>query len=1449
MRCPSCGNSNREGARFCDNCGTALEAETAPRPDGSRRAQVGALPAEAPAEIAGRYTLVGFLGRGGRKRVYLARDGEDSDREVAIAIFETEGIGETSVARARREAQAMERLGRHPRIVDMLASGEHEGAPYLVSEYVPGGELAGLLADAPRGRLEPLRAIEIAADICRALEHAHGHGIVHRDLKPANVWIGDDGHARLGDFGLAATERRSREVAEGGLVGTVAYLPPEQALGRRTDARADLYSLGALLYEMVTGQPPFSGDDAVTVISRHVNAEPVPPRRLEPSVPPALDRLILRLLAKSPDERPANAAETRSELEAIAADPEGASAEYADEDPLEALATGTIVGRERELRIAAEGIGEALSGNGNLLLFAGEPGIGKTRLAEELATIAGMRGARVVWGHAHEGERAPAFWPWTEALREFARDSDPVGLRWQLGARGPELARIVPDIAELLGIEVEEADTGDTHGQFRLFDAVAGFLADASRARPLVVVLEDLHWADASSLELLRFTGRQLADTGLLVVGTFRDVELGQSAARSAVLDELSRSDRSRVIRVEGLGAADVADVIETTTGVRPSEALARTVWERTEGNPFYVGEIVRLLAAEGALDRQVSELPVSLPEGIRAAVDYRLERLSGDSLEVLRAAAVAGREFEPAAIELATGGDAERVAGALGEALDAHIVSADATAGEERLSFCHAIVRETLYTEIEPAERTQLHAALGRAIETLHAGELDGYLDDLARHFIEAAAAGEVEKALEYAVRAARQATRQLAHDDAAAHYSRALELVERVEGIEGERHLELSLARGRACALAGRLVEARESFEHAAGHARELGSTEGLAQAALGVQSVATTGQVDEALLALLQEAVDSVGEADSALRVELLSAIAARLVWRDPQGEAQDVGAEALAIARRLDDAHALGVALATQQVMLTATPQSPRDRLENADELIDAAERCNDGDLAVRGYAYRLHSLLELGEVEEAERTFEHYARVAKQLRQPQHLWHVPLFLAVKATMDGRFADAERYADEARRGGERAQEPLAGQFHALQIAVIRQVQGRLEEALPAVREMAERFPAIRAWQLTLTSFLAELGSEEEARAGFERIAAGGFEDVPRDLTWIAAMVRMSDAAHWLGDGTRAQLLFEKLEPFSGLVVVVGRAASSQGPVDFYLGRLAFTAGRAGEAVARFEAALTLAEHMHDRPFILESRYGLGRALAARGRTGDREGALEELTAALDGADAIGMRRLVERALAARLEVQGLADIDVLTSIEAVVEAVGSERPDLSAVADSNGAVTILFTDIENSTLINERLGDARWLEVLREHNSIFRRRLAEHGGYEVKSQGDGFMLAFADPAGALEFAVAVQRDLATSEVAGAEGISVRMGMHSGEAIAEEGDLFGRSVVLAARIAAQAVGGEILVSEALVRNCSERTNGEFAFDDGRELELKGLSGTHRVHRVELAPALAAG
>src|SRR5829696_4975905 len=555
MRCPSCGNENREGARFCDSCGSELTVEPAiaePRPE--------ALPADVPAEIAGRYRVKRFLGQGGRKRVYLSVD-TASGTEVAVALFDTEGVGASIQARARREAEAMRKLGDHPQVVTVLDIGEEDGNPFIVSRYMPGGDVDGMLA-AAGGRLDVQRAVDIAADVTRALEHAHARGVVHRDLKPANVWIDDDGRARLGDFGLATTEARAR-VSGGTLVGTVAYLPPEQALGEAAGPKSDLYSLGALLYEMLTGQPPFPGDDAVSIISQHLHADPVPPSRHSPAVPEALDHAVLALLAKRPEDRPSNDTEAR-ELILAALEQKADEAEARPSNPLESLAGGVFVGRERELERLREAVDGALAGRGSLQLLLGEPGIGKTRAAEELATYARVSGARVYWGRCREDEGAPAYWPWVQAIRSYARDADPVALAWQLGAGAAEVAKLIPEIAEKLDIAPATGSDSE-EARFRLFDSVTSLLLAAARDRPIMIVLDDLHWADEPSLLLLRFAARELGSSGLLILGTYRDVELGRHHPLARVLGEISGLEGSARLPLKGLSVAAVERYVEMT--------------------------------------------------------------------------------------------------------------------------------------------------------------------------------------------------------------------------------------------------------------------------------------------------------------------------------------------------------------------------------------------------------------------------------------------------------------------------------------------------------------------------------------------------------------------------------------------------------------------------------------------------------------------------------------------------------------------------------------------------------------------------------------------------------------------------------------------------------------------------------------------------------------------
>ncbi|MFL5907717.1 MAG: ATP-binding protein, partial [Solirubrobacterales bacterium] len=854
-------------------------------------------------------------------------------------------------------------------------------------------DVEGLVA-AAGGRLEVSRAVEIASDVSQALEHAHARSIVHRDLKPANVWIDDDGRARLGDFGLATTEGRSR-VSGGTLVGTVAYLPPEQAVGDASTPQSDLYSLGALLYEMLTGQPPFPGDDAVSIISQHLHANPVPPSRHNAQVPEALDRAVLALLAKQPEDRPGSATEAREMLIAALEEPAAEPSEAREANPLESLAGGVFVGREKELERLREAVDSALGGRGSLQLLVGEPGIGKTRAAEELATYARVSGARVYWGRCREDEGAPSYWPWVQAIRAYARDADPVALAWQLGAGAAEVAQLVPEVAEKL--DIEPAKGGESEeARFRLFDSVTSLLLAAARDRPIVLVLDDLHWADEPSLLLLRFAARELGSSGLLVLGTYRDVELGRHHPLARVLGEISGIEGSGRIPLRGLSVGAVERYIEMTSGAPSPTGLAETVQEQTDGNPFFVGEIVRLLASEGKLTAGRSASELEIPQGVREVVGRRLDRLSEEANEALRVAAAIGRDFEAELVWRVAELPEEALLKAAQEAIAERLVT---DIGEGRFSFAHALVRDTLYEELSPARRSALHERIGLALEAICGDNADERLGELAHQFLAAAPRGDLAKAIDYAQRAGGQDMEQLAYEDAVDVYSRALEALELMDEPDDLLRCNLQLALGGAEMKSARVADAREAFEGAAESARHLDDTDRLVGAAIGIAMMSDAGRLDEKLLALLDEALDRMGDERTARRAALLSAKSAEMYWvANDIVESTRLVDEAIEIAREVDAAQSLAVAL-RRKMFIPSGPDATRERLKLADELLEIGKRHGEREIELQAHSYRLWQFLELGDMAGVDRELAIYARLADELRMPQHSWHV---IALRST---------------------------------------------------------------------------------------------------------------------------------------------------------------------------------------------------------------------------------------------------------------------------------------------------------------------------------------------------------------------------------------------------------------------------------------------------------------
>jgi class 3 adenylate cyclase len=1024
-----------------------------------------------------------------------------------------------------------------------------------------------------------------------------------------------------------------------------------------------------------------------------------------------------------------------------------------------------------------------------------------------------------------------------QAIRSYVREADPVALGWEMGRGAADIARVVPEVTDRIG-EVSVAEEADDEAaRFRLFDSIAGFLSSAATSRPMVIVLDDLHWADEPSLLLLQFLARGLGDARLLVIGTYRDVELGRHHPLSQVLGELSGVAGSGRVALHGLSEPEVRNYIEMTAGGQPAEELVRAVHDQTEGNPFFLAEVVRLLAAEGTLAAPAAA-ELAIPQGVREVVGRRLDRLDDEANKALAIAAAIGRDFDLETLAGVAGAEPEGLRVELSSAVSAQLL---AEPSEGSFRFSHALVRETLYEELSAAKRPALHRRIGETLEGRYSADparLQRHLAELAHHFLEGASGGDPEKAVDYAIRAARSASAQLGHEEAAELYERAIEAAQ-LSDPDPQRDVELLVALGEAQTKAGKLAEAHGTFDRAAAGARELDSTELLVESASGLAETSEVGQPSEHAREVLEAALEAIGPEDSAERARLLVWLAQEYIWVDPEGRARPMFEEAIEMARRVGDDQALAFTL-SRGVFVDLKPDAAQHLVDSQTEVIELARRIGDRELELRSHVQRLAAHLVLGDISAVDRDLDVYERLATELRQPQHLWHVPLLRGMRATIDGRFEEAERFAQEARLGGERAQEPLAKQFFTIQASLRYRLEGRTEEIAPAIEALAARYPAIAAWRIAAIFSHADLGRLDEARVEFERIAADGFENVPAILgQWLVTIAILCEIAAKLGDAERAKELHAMLTPFRDQVVIAGRAAAAWGPVARLLGIASAAAGELDQAITELDEAIAISERMGDRPYLAQARLNLASVLLEREANGDRERALELLDRCLDASQEMGMRSLTEAALAVKLEAQGIADVDATTSIDDVIAAVESERPDIRAHAAPDGTVTILFSDIEDSTVLTERLGDERWLELLRAHNTIFRRSLGAHDGYEVKNQGDGFMLVFPSPAAALRCAIEVQRALADhAEQSPEEGIRVRMGLHTGKAIAEEGDFFGRNVVLAARIAAQARGAEILVSEAL----REEADGEdgLSFDDGRELELKGMAGTHVVHRA---------
>jgi DNA-binding NarL/FixJ family response regulator len=898
-----------------------------------------------------------------------------------------------------------------------------------------------------------------------------------------------------------------------------------------------------------------------------------------------------------------------------------------------------FVGRQAELQALQQALQRAVAGQPGIALLAGEPGIGKTRTAQEMIAIAAQHEVLALWGRCPEEAGAPPYWPWVQLMRRWIALQDDAELARVFGTAAP-LASLDPRFAQYLPRAAREsAGTDPAQARFLLFDAVAGFWQRAAERQPLLLVLDDLHRADVPSLRLLEFVMAEAGRCRLLVLGTYRDAELTRHHALADSLLQLHRHAQVQRLLLGGFSAAETAEFVAAAGLAAPE--LGVLMHEQTEGHPLFLAEMVRDLLpsratagidARSALRRQ--------PKGVREVIGARLNALTPPCLDLLQRAAVIGRQFPVALLSrLADEADAARCLELLHEARAASLVDESSDAGT--WMFSHMLVRDALYDELPAAQRQALHRRVAETLAQQHADDLTPPLSALAHHWH---AAGDATLAVEYATRAAQRATAMLAHEEAVRHYRLAAGALPADASHDAQR-CRLLLGLGEAQNSAGDSAGALPTFARAAELARRLGDAGLFATAAIGVgNTIWRQGSDGAPAVTLLQEALSLVAPADSRERVRLLSALCRALLFASRPQQAQQASHEAIAIARRLGDPQMLYEALSAI-VSGRWYPEGLALRIDAAREGIEVVRRAPHLPWSHSTFmGWHAGDLMESGDSVAALAATRMHHEHSLAVGEPFNEATALAAMAMIATHQGRFADGEQLALQAMRCGERFDRANAAGIFGVQMFTLRRHQGRLRELAPVLRQFLDQGSLASTWRPGLAILHCELGARDEAQQVFDVLAGDGFAGIANDAIRTASLAYLAEVCAWLGDTARAPRLYELLLPHAGRCIVFGAHTASLGSADRLLGVLAATLRRWAAAHRHFELALDFDTRSGGRPWLPRTRCDFARVLLQRGAAGDRDRARSLLDAALDEARALSLASVAEQAAALR---QPLAD----------------------------------------------------------------------------------------------------------------------------------------------------------------------------------------------------------
>ena len=759
-------------------------------------------------KLSNRYEIAAELGRGGMGVVYRAHD-PLLNRDVAIKLIPPTLLSPETEQRFQREAQLVAQMD-HPAIVSIYDFGQHEGALFFVMPVVQGTNLRGFIRD--RSLLLG-DVLDLGVQVADALEYSHSRGVVHRDIKPENIMVtreeGGKIRIRIMDFGLARGATESRITKTGTLIGTMAYLSPEQVTAGVIDGRSDIYSLGTVLYECLVGEPPFSGE-IQSILYRIVHEIPQQPRLLGAEVDPELEKIILGCIDKDPGKRPQKGAEIAEALRRF-------RSRLRDSDFAKSVAMtrmlmiprpalSPFVGRNKELAELQQRLNAAVAGECQFVAVGGEPGIGKSRLLDELENLAKARKIPVLHGRSAEQDGSFPYQGFCEAIQEhFVKGSSATGPVPDFSDLAGDLVSLFPMLSEIS--DIRSAATGESkiartseqqapENRTQIFELLARTLIRIAAGKPLVLFLEDLHAAEVS-IEALQYIVRRLGPTPTLIIGTYRSSEVDNRHPLAKMLDSFRGDRRYAAITLGPLSSSEHRHFLETLIGgPELTVSLVERLYDGTEGNPFFTKELVRSLLDSGGIAQDNTgawSLPAeaglstdAMPATIQQAVEKRIERLPEELREILSIASVIGKTFDFRDLEVLAGDKAD-VEGAIDKLVEDGLIEEERESRGDRLTFSSGVVRDVLYAGITRRKRRSIHRKHAEQIEKRHAGRLERVYPQLVYHFSQ----GDVpDKTVEYGLRLARAAMDAFSAEEAARSTKTALEFLD--EEWEGERSLE---------------------------------------------------------------------------------------------------------------------------------------------------------------------------------------------------------------------------------------------------------------------------------------------------------------------------------------------------------------------------------------------------------------------------------------------------------------------------------------------------------------------------------------------------------------------------------------------------------------------------------------------------------------------------------